>query len=931
VRLLDQFAEVWCEDFEFMAGPGENPVPLCLVAQELRSGREVRLWQDELHEPPYPLGPEALHVAYYASAEIGCHLALGWPAPARVLDLYAEFRRHTNGLSTLAGWSLPGALAYFGLDGMAAGEKASMRALVLRGPPWSAEERAAILEYCGEDVDALVRLLGTLAAHLDLPRALLRGRYMTAAARIERVGVPIDVQTLGRLRVGWDAIKDRLISRIDADYDVFDGQTFKLARFEDWLIRANIPWPRLPSGRLDLCDRTFRDMAKTHPIVAPLRELRGSLSELRLNDLAVGSDGRNRTLLSAFRARTARNQPSNTKFIFGPSTWLRGLIKPPEGHSVAYVDWGQQEFGIAAALSGDRAMQAAYESGDPYLEFARQAAAVPSDATRETHGEVRDQFKACALGVQYGLEAGGLAQRIGQPIARARHLIEAHKNAFATFWRWSDAAVDRAMLTLSLDTVFGWTIHIRGEANPRSLRNFPAQANASEALRLACCLATERGVPVAAPVHDALLICAANETFEQQVKETRRAMAEASRTVLGGFELRTDVQVIRWPDRFMDEKRGRRMWDEIMMLLGEVEDVGSEVGRGVGREVGRGGRDGKSGRYVEEVSLDGRGGRGGRGGRPYIRKKESKNLRLSSMDIPYLPTLPPLGMIPPEHMVSRFFRYLNERQMIHLRRQRGEPPPWTSDPILQRNKFCSVDREDDRTTRWIREHWREPFADHPALWFALCMARLVNNPVALEALGYPTAWSAERTLATLEGLKARGVKIWTKSYRRCIPPRGRANGSREVYCVEILDGLYRHPPQLGGARSLPQAWEMLVPYDGIGAFIAYEITTDLRHTRYLRDAPDIMRWANAGPGAIQGLNRVWVRPVGAKPGARQTLAEMRYLLEISSKYLGDHMPAFELRTIEHGLCEFSKYERLLGGGHHTRFTPYRRRLLASRS
>src|SRR6202008_4761107 len=97
-------------------------------------------------------------------------------------------------------------------------------------------------------------------------------------------------------------------------------------------------------------------------------------------------DGRNATLLSAFRSRTGRNQPSNTKFIFGPSVWLRGLIKPPPGHAVAYVDWRQQEFGIAAALSGDVAMQAAYRSADPYLAFAKQAGAVPADATKTTHG-----------------------------------------------------------------------------------------------------------------------------------------------------------------------------------------------------------------------------------------------------------------------------------------------------------------------------------------------------------------------------------------------------------------------------------------------------------------------------------------------------------------------------------------------------------------
>src|SRR5438552_8491010 len=114
---------------------------------------------------------------------------------------------------------------------------------------------------------------------------------------------------------------------------------------------------------------------------------------MRLSDLAVGHDGRNRTLLSAFRARTGRNQPSNTRFIFGPSVWLRGLIKPPPGYGLAYIDWSQQEFGIAAALSGDPMMLAAYESGDPYLAFAKQAGAVPSDATKESHSETRELFK----------------------------------------------------------------------------------------------------------------------------------------------------------------------------------------------------------------------------------------------------------------------------------------------------------------------------------------------------------------------------------------------------------------------------------------------------------------------------------------------------------------------------------------------------------
>ena len=80
-----------------------------------------------------------------------------------MLDLFIEFRRYTNGLPTFGGASLPAALAYFGLDGITAEEKQEMRSLVLRGGPWSADERAAILDYCGKDVAALARLLEVMA------------------------------------------------------------------------------------------------------------------------------------------------------------------------------------------------------------------------------------------------------------------------------------------------------------------------------------------------------------------------------------------------------------------------------------------------------------------------------------------------------------------------------------------------------------------------------------------------------------------------------------------------------------------------------------------------------------------------------------------------------------------------------------------------
>jgi DNA polymerase I len=406
--------------------------------------------------------------------------------------------------------------------------------------------------------------------HIDLPRALLRGRYGAAVAAMEWTGTPIDLEKLALLREHWTSIQDELIVEMDAHYGVFVGRTFKAEHFARWLATNRIPWPLLESGNLALDDDTFRKMARAYPAVSPLRELRSALSELRLQDLAVGWDGRNRTLLSTFRSRTGRNQPSNSKFIFGPSVWLRGLIKPPPGLGLAYIDWKQQEFGIAAALSGDGAMQAAYQTGDPYLAFAKQARAVPEDATRETHDHQRELFKQCILATQYGMEATSLALRIAQPEIVARDLLRAHRQAYARFWRWSDAAVDQAMLHGQLQTRFGWHIHVVDNPNPRSLRNFPMQANGAEMLRIACCLATEGGIEICAPVHDAVLISAPLDRLADDIARMRAAMAEASRAVLAGFELGTDVSEIHFPHRYMD-KRGTVMWDRVFGLISRVE------------------------------------------------------------------------------------------------------------------------------------------------------------------------------------------------------------------------------------------------------------------------------------------------------------------------------------------------------------------------
>ena len=499
-----------------------------------------------------------------------CFLKLGWQLPENVLDLYVEFRCLTNGTTPPNGAGLLGALLYFGLPTITAQQKDTMRDLVLRGGPWTARERQDILAYCETDVSSLEQLLPAMLPTLDLPRALMRGRYMKAVSRMQATGTPIDVETQREIESHWEQIQDALIAKIDANYGVYDGRSFRSKNWADYLQKEGIAWPRLPTGALELKDDTFKQMAQIHPQVAPIRELRSALSEMRLSNITVGDDGRNRCLLSPFSSKTGRNQPSNSRFIFGPSVWLRGLIKPRVGYCLAYIDYSQQEFGIAAALSGDEKMMEAYRSGDPYLAFAMQAGAVPEGATKQSHKVEREQFKACVLAVQYGMGEISLAQRINQPVARARQLLTLHRQTYRTFWQWSDATQDEAILNGKLWTTFGWEIRVKGQVNARSLRNFPMQGNGAEMLRIACIFLTEAGIRVCAPVHDALLVELPVDELESGLAKAQGLMRQASSAVLGDFELGSDAKIVCYPERYMDE-RGQVMWDTVMGLIQEIK------------------------------------------------------------------------------------------------------------------------------------------------------------------------------------------------------------------------------------------------------------------------------------------------------------------------------------------------------------------------
>jgi DNA polymerase I len=421
---------------------------------------------------------------------------------------------------------------------------------------------------------------------ISLGVALYYGEFAAVSALMEHHGVPIDMEIFSQLadKNIWRTVRDAVVPAIDAQYGVYvcdsaGNWSFNMEKFDKYLEREGIAWRRTATGKLDMKRKTFEDTSKGYPQLENLRQLRHMRDKMRTVKLAVGADGRNRTVLWPFKAKTSRTQPKASQWIFSPAVWLRSLIKPPPGMAVAYIDYSSMEFAIAAVRSDKHCgpvnnMLDMYLSGDPYLAFTKRVGAVPSWATKTSHAEVRDKYKIMLLATQYGMAAETLAGRLGVSTFEAHEMLNQHRELFAQYWVWSDDWVQHALQTGIMRTTFGWTCRTGIlELNERSIRNWPIQASGSHILRIACILAARHGIKILAPVHDAVLIEAPIEQIEADVARMREIMRRASRVVFnatadGPHELRTDATIVRYPEHYSD-KRGAAMWGRVLGLLAE--------------------------------------------------------------------------------------------------------------------------------------------------------------------------------------------------------------------------------------------------------------------------------------------------------------------------------------------------------------------------
>jgi 5-hmdU DNA kinase, helical domain len=268
---------------------------------------------------------------------------------------------------------------------------------------------------------------------------------------------------------------------------------------------------------------------------------------------------------------------------------------------------------------------------------------------------------------------------------------------------------------------------------------------------------------------------------------------------------------------------------------------------------------------------------------------------------------------------DRFFAFMAAREQLRLRKEAGEPWPWSDDEILNTYKFTNVKREHDRTTRWMRKNWTGPHENAPSgeIIFNCALFRYFGTAEFAAAVGWQTSYNPEYVIEIARRRHQNGLPVFTGAY--IIPSLGQRKPKHEAVCRVILGAVWKDREQLAEIAATTRSWRAVavglsrLPGFGGTGFMAKEVLQDVIQTRVLAGATDRNTWCPAGPGARRGLNRIFTRPVRAQIAEARALREMLALFAAAPTRLPSFMPSLELHDIQFQLCEFDKYERVRCG------------------
>lgn len=260
-----------------------------------------------------------------------------------------------------------------------------------------------------------------------------------------------------------------------------------------------------------------------------------------------------------------------------------------------------------------------------------------------------------------------------------------------------------------------------------------------------------------------------------------------------------------------------------------------------------------------------------------------------------------------EKILENFLASAVERHRIYLKKESGEPKPWTNDPIYQNYFFCNVFRQYDKCSKWIIENI-VPIGR----WDLIILYRFISTYKLFEEI------KKNRSLDNLENIesflgfkKCAGEKLFNGCFIR--NPRI-PGGWTETYKVPfiLIEALKKDNQMISKCRenSLEIMVDYLKKFPGVGGFMGYEYACDFEYTETFIPI-DKYTWANKGPGAMKGMSYLVFGNSHTKINDKEWLYAARQLYFIMKNAFSKEFPEedFSMREVEHWLCEYQKYRK----------------------
>ena len=580
--LKENFDQIFVVDTEFrqdLKERGETPDPICAVYKEIKSQKIFKHSGGDLNKLPPHKPNKTLFVAFNVVAEASCFKVLNIKMPQFWWDVFVENKKLYQGKikSGKGAFGLLRTAQRYGIEAMSEGLKQWNINKILYDKDHPIED---IVDYCLDDVLTTEKVFVAQLKDLEetfsnkgplemIQHALFHGLSMANTAAVECNGIPIDTDLYNEINENFPTVKDKIINDINSRLDVYDEGVFSQKKFKLLVAREGLldQWPKTDSGQLKTTEKVIYKYAQENEAISELYFCKEFVDSQKLKGFIVGPDGRARTNLHMFGLVTGRTNQSTARYPFNTAKPMRNIMKPIKDWAFIYSDYKSQEIAIAAYLSRDPNLCAAYESGDIYIYAAALANRVPKDATKQSHPKERKLFKVALLATFYCQGAKSLAAALNCSIDEAVYLIATIKKNFPTYFEWIEGIVNRAMARGYISTKFGWRYWLSktDKIKPTTLFNFPIQAHGSEMLRHALIGLTEKDIEVSALIHDGIMVhCPLNNIAASELK-VKKIMEDASRIVLDGNVCPVDIVSIK--TNYKQEEEEQIKFDRMMTII----------------------------------------------------------------------------------------------------------------------------------------------------------------------------------------------------------------------------------------------------------------------------------------------------------------------------------------------------------------------------